>query len=102
VSTDFDASSRLYFEPLDVESVHAVVRAETGPDDPPLPALVQFGGQTPLNLAAPLAALGVPLLGLDVATIELAEERVRYAALVERLGIPQPEGGRADSIEEAL
>ncbi|MGZ6297009.1 MAG: carbamoyl-phosphate synthase large subunit [Candidatus Limnocylindrales bacterium] len=102
VSTDFDASSRLYFEPLDVESVRAVVTAETGPGVPTLPALVQFGGQTPLNLAAPLVAAGVPLLGLDVATIEQAEERVRYAALVDRLGIPQPEGGRAASIEEAF
>ena len=102
VSTDFDASSRLYFEPLDAESVRAVVTAETPPGGPPLPALVQFGGQTPLNLAAPLAEAGVPLLGLEVATIEQAEERVRYAALVDRLGIPQPEGGRATSVEEAL
>jgi carbamoyl-phosphate synthase large subunit len=102
VSTDFDASSRLYFEPLDVESVRAVVAAESPAGTPPLPALIQFGGQTPLNLAAPLAASGVPLLGLDVDAIERSEERVRYAALVERLGIPQPEGGRATSVEEAL
>ena len=102
VSTDFDASSRLYFEPLDVESVRAVVAAESPAGAPLLPALIQFGGQTPLNLAAPLAAGGVPLLGLDVDAIERSEERVRYAALVERLGIPQPEGGRATSVEEAL
>ena len=102
VSTDFDASSRLYFEPLDVESVRAVVAAESPAGTPFLPALIQFGGQTPLNLAAPLAAGGVPLLGLDVDAIERSEERVRYAALVERLGIPQPEGGRATSVEEAL
>ncbi len=108
VSTDFDASSRLYFEPLDVESVVAVIRAEGGFADEaaggpgPLGALVQFGGQTPLNLAAPLAAAGVPLLGADLETIDAAEERTRFAALVDRLGIPQPQGGMASSIEEAL
>ncbi len=108
VSTDFDASSRLYFEPLDVESVVAVIRAEGGladgpaGDGGPLGVLVQFGGQTPLNLAAPLAAAGVPLLGADLETIDGAEERTRFAALVDRLGIPQPPGGMASSIEEAL
>ena len=102
VSTDFDASARLYFEPLDEESVRAVVRAETCPGTPALGALVQFGGQTPLNLAAPLAAAGVPLLGLDVETIERAEERGRFAALLDRLGIPQPDGGVATSVDEAL
>jgi carbamoyl-phosphate synthase large subunit len=102
VSTDFDASSRLYFEPLDVESVLAVVRAETPPGDGPLGALVQFGGQTPLNLAAALSAGGIPLLGLDVETIDQAEERVRFAALLDRLGIAQPAGGVATSIEDAL
>jgi carbamoyl-phosphate synthase large subunit len=102
VSTDFDASSRLYFEPLDPESVLAVVRAETGPDQPPLGALVQFGGQTPLNLAASLAAGGVPLLGLGVETIDQAEERVRFAALLDELGIAQPPGGMATSVEEAM
>jgi len=102
VSTDFDASSRLYFEPLDAESVRAVVRAETPPGGPPLGALVQFGGQTPLNLAAPLAAAGVPLLGIDVDTIDKAEERVRFAAILDRLGVPQPPGGMATSVEEAM
>jgi carbamoyl-phosphate synthase large subunit len=102
VSTDFDASSRLYFEPLDAESVLAVVHAETGPDAASLGALVQFGGQTPLNLAATLAAGGVPLLGLDVETIDQAEERVRFSALLDRLGILQPPGGMATSIEEAM
>jgi carbamoyl-phosphate synthase large subunit len=102
VSTDFDASSRLYFEPLDAESVRAVVRAETTASGEPLGALVQFGGQTPLNLAAALAADGVPLLGLGVETIDLAEERVRFAALLDRLGVPQPPGGVATSVEEAL
>ena len=102
VSTDFDASSRLYFEPLDIESVRAVVAAESPEGWPTLPALVQFGGQTPLNLAAALSASGVPLLGLDVETIDQAEERIRFAALVDRLGIPQPPGGMAASIEEAV
>ncbi len=102
VSTDFDASSRLYFEPLDPESVRSVIEAETPPGEPPLPAFVQFGGQTPLNLAAPLAAAGVPLLGADLEAIDQAEERTRFAALLDRLGIPQPEGGMAHSVEEAL
>jgi len=102
VSTDFDASSRLYFEPLDPESVLAVIEAESQPGEPMLPALVQFGGQTPLNLAEPLVAAGVTLPGLTMETIELAEERTRFAGLVERLGIPQPEGGIATSLEEAL
>jgi carbamoyl-phosphate synthase large subunit len=102
VSTDFDASSRLYFEPLDPESVLNVIEAETGPGQPLLPVFVQFGGQTPLNLAAPLAAAGVGLLGADLESIDQAEDRTRFAALLDRLGIPQPEGGMAHSDEEAL
>ena len=102
VSTDFDASTRLYFEPLDLESVQSVVDAETAGAAGPLPALVAFGGQTPLNLAAPLAAAGVPLLGSDLEAIDQAEERTRFSALLDRLGIPQPEGGMAHSDEEAL
>jgi len=102
VSTDFDASSRLYFEPLDPESVLEVIHAEASATDPTLPALVQFGGQTPLNLAFPLVAAGVPTPGLSLETIELAEERTRFANLVDRLGIPQPDGGMATSTEEAL
>ncbi|MFL5778111.1 MAG: carbamoyl-phosphate synthase large subunit [Chloroflexota bacterium] len=102
VSTDFDASTRLYFEPLDEESVRSVVEAEsTGPDDV-LPAVVAFGGQTPLNLAEPLVRAGVPLLGSDLEAIDQAEERTRFAALLDRLGVPQPEGGMAHSLEEAL
>jgi len=108
VSTDFDASSRLYFEPLDPESVRSVIEAESpagGPGKPALPllgAFVQFGGQTPLNLAEPLAAAGIPLLGANLETIDQAEDRIRFANLVEAVGIPQPEGGMARSIEEAL
>jgi carbamoyl-phosphate synthase large subunit len=99
VSTDFDASTRLYFEPLDEESIESLIGAE-GPEA--LPAMVAFGGQTPLNLAAPLAAAGVELLGSDLEAIDQAEERVRFSALLDRLGIPQPEGGEARSVEEAL
>ena len=102
VSTDFDASSRLYFEPLDSESVRSVIDAETRDGEPLLPAVVAYGGQTPLNLAGPLAAGGVALLGSDLEAIDQAEERTRFAALLDRLGIPQPEGGMAHSIEEAL
>ncbi len=102
VSTDFDASSRLYFEPLDPESVRSVVEAETPPGEPLLGAFVQFGGQTPLNLAEPLSKAGIPLLGANLETIDQAEDRIRFANLVESLGIPQPEGGMARSIEEAL
>ncbi|HET9682439.1 MAG TPA: carbamoyl-phosphate synthase large subunit [Candidatus Limnocylindrales bacterium] len=102
VSTDFDASSRLYFEPLDAESVLSVVEAESLDAAGPIPALVAYGGQTPLNLAAPLAAAGVELLGSDLEAIDQAEERTRFSALLDRLGIPQPEGGMARSVEEAL
>jgi carbamoyl-phosphate synthase large subunit len=105
VSTDFDASTRLYFEPLDAESVRSIIEFESGgplPVADALPAVVAFGGQTPLNLAAPLVASGVPLLGSDLEAIDQAEERVRFAALLDRLGIPQPDGGMAESIEEAL
>ena len=63
--------------------------------------MVAFGGQTPLNLAASLAAAGVELLGSDLEAIDQAEERTRFAALLDRLGIPQPDGGMARSIEEA-
>jgi carbamoyl-phosphate synthase large subunit len=102
VSTDFDASSRLYFEPLDPESVRNVIENESPDGVGLLPAVVAYGGQTPLNLAAGLAAAGVPLLGSDLEAIDQAEERTRFSALLDRLGIPQPEGGMAHSVEEAL
>jgi carbamoyl-phosphate synthase large subunit len=101
VSTDFDASTRLYFESLDAESVLEVLRAETMDGDAP-DAFVQFGGQTPLGLAEPLAQAGITLRGLDLEAIDQTEERMRFAGLVERLGIPQPEGGMASSVEEAF
>jgi carbamoyl-phosphate synthase large subunit len=101
VSTDFDASTRLYFESLDAESVLEVLRAEAVDGETP-DAFVQFGGQTPLGLAPALAAAGITLRGLDVDAIDQTEERMRFAGLVERLGIPQPEGGMASSVEEAF
>jgi len=102
VSTDFDASTRLYFEPLDAESIMEIIRAESPEGVETLPAFVQFGGQTPLNLAAPLAAAGVPLLGASLEAIDETEDRVRFAALLDRLGILQPQGGLARSRADAL
>ena len=102
VSTDFDASSRLYFESLDAESVLEVLRAETVDGDAP-DAFVQFGGQTPLGLApARSPRPASPLRGLDLDAIDQTEERMRFAGLVDRLGIPQPEGGMASSVDEAF
>jgi carbamoyl-phosphate synthase large subunit len=101
VSTDFDASSRLYFESLDAESVIEVFTAE-GLDGNMPDALIQFGGQTPLGLAVPLHEAGIDLRGLDLDAIDQTEERMRFAGLVDRLGIPQPEGGMASSVEEAF
>jgi carbamoyl-phosphate synthase large subunit len=101
VSTDFDASTRLYFESLDAESVAEVFRAEAVDGVPP-DAFIQFGGQTPLGLAGAVAATGAELRGLSLEAIDQTEERMRFAGLVERLGIPQPNGGMAASVEEAF
>ena len=100
VSTDFDASSRLYFESLDAESVAEVLRVESVDGAPP-DVFIQFGGQTPLGLASAVAASGAPLRGLDLDAIDQTEERMRFAGLVDRLGIPQPQGGMASSVDEA-
>jgi len=97
VSTDFDASTRLYFEPLDLEGVRNVLRR-----DPVVGVMVQFGGQTGLNLADALAAGGVRILGSTVETIDLAEDRRRCEALLRDAGIPQSPGGSATSVAEAL
>jgi carbamoyl-phosphate synthase large subunit len=97
VSTDYDTSDRLYFEPLTLEDVLAVVEVEQ-----PLGVIVQFGGQTPLKLAAALAEAGVPLLGTSVEAIDLAEDRGRFGALLERLGHKAPPYATARSREEAL
>jgi carbamoyl-phosphate synthase large subunit len=97
VSTDFDASTRLYFEPLDLEGVRNVLGR-----DPVLGVMVQFGGQTGLNLADALAEGGVRILGSTVDTIDLAEDRRRCEALLRESGIPQSPGGSATSAEAAL
>src|SRR5712691_4087082 len=97
VSTDFDASTRLYFEPLDLEGVRNVLRR-----DPVLGVMVQFGGQTGLNLADALAAGGTRILGSTVDTIDLAEDRRRCEALLRDHGIPQSPGGSATNAEMAL
>jgi carbamoyl-phosphate synthase large subunit len=101
VSTDFDASSRLYFEPLDDESVRDVLENETLPDGPAPPILAQFGGQTAINLAEPLVHAGYTLLGSDLHAIDLAEDRDQFSDLLDHLGIPQPPGGIVATPDEA-
>jgi carbamoyl-phosphate synthase large subunit len=97
VSTDYDTSNRLYFEPLTLENVLNICDTEK-PDG----VVVQFGGQTPLNLALPLKRLGVPIIGTDPDNIDLAEDRKRFGKLLEDLGIPSPANGSATSIEQAV
>ncbi|HEX7298217.1 MAG TPA: carbamoyl-phosphate synthase large subunit [Solirubrobacteraceae bacterium] len=97
VSTDYDTSDRLYFEPLTLDDVLGVIEVER-----PEGVIVQFGGQTPLKLAAGLAAAGVPLLGTSVDAIDLAEDRGRFGALLERLGYDAPPYATAHSVDEAL
>jgi carbamoyl-phosphate synthase large subunit len=101
VSTDYDTSDRLYFEPLTLEDVLAVYNheAQSGAE---IGMIVQFGGQTPLNLAQRLRAAGVPIIGTSPESIDLAEDRKRFGKLLEDLEIPQPPGGTATSVEEAL
>ena len=101
VSTDYDTSDRLYFEPLTLEDVLAVVEVERAGGGL-IGVIVQFGGQTPLKLAAGLAAAGVPLLGTSVDAIDLAEDRGRFGALLERLGYKAPPYATAHSVKEAL
>ena len=96
VSTDFDTSDRLYFEPLDLEGALNVARTENASG-----ALVQFGGQTAINLAEPLDRNGVSILGSSVEAIDLAEDRRAFAASLDAIGIPQPMGGTTTTVEEA-
>jgi len=96
VSTDYDTSDRLYFEPLTFEDVMNIVDVEK-----PEGVIVQFGGQTPLNLAMRLHHAGVKVIGTSPDSIDLAEDRKRFGALLNELGIPQPENGMAASVEEA-
>ncbi len=105
VSTDFDTSDRLYFEPLDEESVRDILDNEGGMNgaSPPQPtAIVQFGGQTAINLADPLARAGTTLLGSSAEAIDLAEDRGRFEDFLHHLGIPQPPGAGVNNMEEAL
>jgi carbamoyl-phosphate synthase large subunit len=97
VSTDYDTSDRLYFEPLTLEDVLAVVEVER-----PLGVVVQFGGQTPLKLAHGLADAGVPILGTSVDAIDLAEDRGRFGALLDELGLQAPPFATAHTVQEAL
>jgi len=101
VSTDYDTSDRLYFEPLTLEDVLAVYEHESS-SGAEIGMIVQFGGQTPLNLALPLKAAGVPIVGTSPESIDLAEDRKRFGKLIEELGIPQPEGAMATSLDEAV
>ena len=101
VSTDYDTSDRLYFEPLTYEDVMAVYDHEAA-SGAQVGVIVQFGGQTPLNLALPLKAAGVPIIGTSPESIDLAEDRKRFGKLLEELSIPQPRGATATSMDEAL
>ncbi len=100
VSTDYDTSDRLYFEPLTLEDVLAVYEHESS-GGAEVSMIVQFGGQTPLNLSLPLKRAGVRVIGTSPESIDLAEDRKRFGKLIEELGIPQPEGAMATSVEEA-
>ena len=97
VSTDFDISDKLYFEPLTLEDVLEIVRLER-----PRGVVVQLGGQTPLRLTKPLEAAGIPILGTTPDAIDVAEDRERFEALARRLGVNQPPNGMARSVEEAV
>ncbi|HEY0162360.1 MAG TPA: carbamoyl-phosphate synthase large subunit, partial [Edaphobacter sp.] len=101
VSTDYDTSDRLYFEPLTLEDVLAVYQHEASAGAE-IGMIVQFGGQTPLNLSLPLKKAGVPIIGTSPESIDLAEDRKRFGKLIEDLGIPQPQGAMATSVEEAV
>jgi len=97
VSTDYDTSNKLYFESLTVEDVLSIYNKEK-----PEGVIVQFGGQTPLNIAKELEDSGVKILGTSVDSIDLAEDRERFAKIMKKLGIPQPDSGMASTLEEAL
>ncbi len=97
VSTDYDTSDKLYFEPLTVEDVLAIYEKEK-----PEGVIVQFGGQTPLNIAKQLEAAGVNVLGTTPDTIDLAEDRDRFRAIMDELGIPMPEAAMASNLDQAL
>ncbi len=97
VSTDYDTSNKLYFEPLTLEDVLSIYEKEK-----PEGVIVQFGGQTPLNIAADLARAGVKIIGTSTETIDLAEDRDRFRMMMDKLGIPMPQSGMASNLDQAL
>ncbi|MBN1368330.1 MAG: carbamoyl-phosphate synthase large subunit [Dehalococcoidales bacterium] len=97
VSTDFDTSDKLYFEPLTLEDVLEIYQKEK-----PIGVIVQFGGQTPLNIAAKLEASGVNIIGTSVNSIDIASDRGRFKQMMKKYGIPMPESGTAGSFDEAI
>ncbi|PKB73755.1 MAG: carbamoyl phosphate synthase large subunit [SAR202 cluster bacterium Io17-Chloro-G7] len=101
VSTDFDASDRLYFEPLDEEALRDILENETVDDQPP-PVVVQFGGQTAIDLSQSLGNVGLPILGSSAEAIDIASDRHKFEEFMVRLGIPQPPGATVSSVQEAL
>jgi carbamoyl-phosphate synthase large subunit len=101
MSTDFDTSDRLYFEALDEESVRDILENEAGECAPP-PAIVQFGGQTAINLATPLTKAGHTIIGSSAEAIDLAEDRRRFEEFLSGLGIPQPPGAAIHTVEQAI
>ncbi len=102
VSTDFDTSDRLYFEPLDEESVRDIIENEQGNESEPPASIVQFGGQTAINLAEPLRRAGLPIIGSSAETIDTAEDRRLFERFLQDLGIPQPPGAAILTIEDAM
>ena len=96
VSTDYDTSDRLYFEPLTVEDVLSIYNKEN-----PLGIIIQFGGQTPLNIAGELSKAGVKILGTSPETVDFAEDRDMFRNLMDKLGIPMPESGMASTLDDA-
>ena len=97
VSTDYDTSDKLYFEPLTVEDVLSIYQKEK-----PIGVIVQFGGQTPLNIAAELEKFGVKIIGTSVNSIDIASDRGRFSQMMQKYGIPMPESGTAINLKEAL
>jgi len=97
VSTDYDTSDKLYFEPLTIEDVLSIYQKEK-----PIGVIVQFGGQTPLNIAAELEEAGVRILGTSVNSIDIASDRGRFSKMMKKYGVPMPESGTASNLDEAL
>lgn len=102
VSTDFDTSDRLYFEPLDEEAVRDIIENEQGNEAEPPASIVQFGGQTAINLAEPLRRSALPIIGSSAETIDTAEDRRLFERFLQDLGIPQPPGAAVTSLEEGM